>query len=152
MQTAGIGPAGSGGWPARGVAAATQRRRADEAPLGQRSWAAGVDPAVHRTVGPWRRSTMAANGGCPRHLIGRCRAGSRLRSMTARSSACGFVPRHAGGSYPRILGQIGNKAFTLEGCHMSGLRRNLFGGPELRECWPQGRERRRWQVARQDGP
>lgn len=35
------------------------------------------------------------------------------------------------GSYPRILGQIENKPFTLEGCHRSSLRRNLFGGPAV---------------------
>jgi hypothetical protein len=34
---------------------------------------------------------------------------------------------HAG-SYPRILGQIGHKPFTLEGCFRTRLNRNLFGG------------------------
>jgi len=33
-----------------------------------------------------------------------------------------------GGSYPRILGQIGRKPFTLEGCFRTRLQRNLFGG------------------------
>jgi hypothetical protein len=32
------------------------------------------------------------------------------------------------GSYPRILGQIGHKPFTLEGCFRTRLNRNLFGG------------------------
>jgi hypothetical protein len=32
------------------------------------------------------------------------------------------------GTYPRILGQIGNKAFTLDGCFRMRLNRNLFGG------------------------
>jgi ApeA N-terminal domain 1 len=33
-----------------------------------------------------------------------------------------------GGTYPRILGQIGHKAFTLEGCFRTRLSRHLFGG------------------------
>jgi hypothetical protein len=70
--------------------------------------------APDRKVSGWL--TFTVDDGAQLRLVGSFR-----EVMTGDSTGRGV-------SYPRILGQIENKAFTLEGCHRSTLRRNLFGG------------------------
>jgi hypothetical protein len=82
---------------------------------------------VEKKLSGWL--TFTAEAGAQLRLVG---SFSNLRDEGIRGANGSLFMTEdsldAAGSYPRILGQIGSQAVTLEGCFRTNLNRQLFGG------------------------